>query len=38
MDGQSTLATILSKAGVALDDVRTELDTLFEQQLLSTSG
>ncbi|RPF41840.1 asparagine synthase (glutamine-hydrolysing) [Streptomyces sp. Ag109_G2-6] len=38
MDGRSTLATALSQAGVAFDDVRAELDALFEQRLLSTTG
>jgi asparagine synthase (glutamine-hydrolysing) len=38
MDGRSSLGTVLSEAGVALDDVRTDLDTLFDQRLLSTSN
>ncbi|MBB5792937.1 asparagine synthase (glutamine-hydrolyzing) [Streptomyces caelestis] len=37
MDGRSTLAEILGKAGLALDDVRSELDTLFEHQLLCSA-
>lgn len=35
LDGRCTLATALSKAGLTVDDVRAELDTLFEQRLLS---
>ncbi|MEV8305792.1 asparagine synthase (glutamine-hydrolyzing) [Streptomyces flavidovirens] len=37
VDGRSTLATALDKAGVSFGDVRSELDTLFEQRLLSSA-
>ncbi|MFG2531012.1 asparagine synthase (glutamine-hydrolyzing) [Streptomyces sp. NPDC048516] len=38
MDGESDLATVLSAADVALEDVRAELDTLCAQQLISFDG
>ncbi|MFI6893430.1 asparagine synthase (glutamine-hydrolyzing) [Streptomyces sp. NPDC050256] len=37
MDGRSTLATVLDKAGVAFDEVGDELDTLFGQRLLTSA-
>ncbi|MFF2775538.1 asparagine synthase (glutamine-hydrolyzing) [Streptomyces sp. NPDC058052] len=38
VDGESTLAAVLAEAGVAFEDVKPELDTLFEQRLLASAG
>jgi asparagine synthase (glutamine-hydrolysing) len=35
MDGESPLASVLSESRVALEDVRTEFDALFDQQLIA---